>query len=99
VRELENVMAMAMVTMLPKDKVMKARHLPPLAEEASCRASISSGKAEPLKNVLEDAESRAIIHALKETDGSRTKAASLLGVSMRSLFYKIQKHGIRSKYT
>ncbi len=95
VRELENVLAMAMVTMLPKDKVMKSGHLPPLLREVSGRSTILSEPSEPLKNVLEDAEGRAIIKALKETGGNRTKAASLLGVSMRSLFYKIRKHGIK----
>lgn len=95
VRELENVLAMAMVTMLAKDKEMKAGHLPPLSVKSADRPTITYVQAQPLKIVIEDTESRAIIQALKETDGNRTKAASLLGISMRSLFYKIQRYGIK----
>jgi len=47
-----------------------------------------------LRSVVEDAERRAIIDALKATDGNRRAAAQRLGVSLRTLFYKIDRYGI-----
>lgn len=97
VRELENVLAMAMVTMMPQEKIVEAGHLPALSGEAAPSRLKSSAHVRPLRKVLEEAERNAVVRALNETGGNRTKAASLLGVSMRSIFYKIQKYGI--KYT
>jgi len=47
-----------------------------------------------LKSAVEDAERVAIIAALKATDGNRRAAAERLGVSLRTLFYKIDRYGI-----
>jgi transcriptional regulator with PAS, ATPase and Fis domain len=47
-----------------------------------------------LKEAVETAERHAVERALRETEGNRTKAASLLGISIRSLFYKIEKYGM-----
>jgi len=47
-----------------------------------------------LKSVVEDAERRAIIDALKATEGNRRAAAERLGVSLRTLFYKIDRYGL-----
>jgi transcriptional regulator with PAS, ATPase and Fis domain len=95
VREMENVLGMAMVTMLPQDKIIESGHLPLLPCEVVGSAPVSSGQVRSLKKVVEDAERSAVIQALKETEGNRTKAASMLGVSMRSLFYKIRRYGIK----
>ncbi len=94
VRELENALAMAMVTIRPQEKGIEAGHLPLLSRESVDRAPLSPVKVQTLKKTVEDAEHNVIVQALKETEGNRTKAASLLGMSMRSLFYKIQKYGI-----
>ncbi len=95
VREMENVLGMAMVTMRPQDKIMEAGHLPLMAQEATGAVPLVSGAARALKDVVEEAEKAAIERALLETKGSRTKAASILNISMRSLFYKIEKHSIK----
>jgi len=47
-----------------------------------------------LRSVVESAERSAIIDALKATDGNRRAAAQRLGVSLRTLFYKIERYGI-----
>jgi len=95
VRERENVRGMAMVTMRPQDNVMETGHLPLMAQEAAGAIPVVSGPVRPLKNVVDEAEKNAVERALLETNGSRTKAASLLNISMRSLFYKLEKHGIK----
>ena len=55
-----------------------------------------SGPVLPLEKVIADAERGVIMRALQETRGNRTKAAGLLGISMRSLFYKIEKYGLKN---
>jgi two-component system response regulator PilR (NtrC family) len=47
-----------------------------------------------LDDILEGLEKQYIICALERTDGNRTDAAKLLGVSFRSIRYKLAKYGI-----
>lgn len=96
VRELENVMGRAMIAMRPQDTIMEVEHLPLLPCEKMGHVSSVPSQVQPLEKVMEEAEKAAILHALRETKGSRTKAAALLGISIRSLFYKIEKHGLKN---
>lgn len=47
-----------------------------------------------LRDVVEAAERQAISEALRATDGNRRAAAKQLGVSLRTLFYKMDRYGI-----
>src|SRR5207237_6637169 len=47
-----------------------------------------------LERVVEDFERSLIIRALERTSGHRTDAARLLGVTFRSLRYRLSKLGI-----
>jgi two-component system response regulator PilR (NtrC family) len=47
-----------------------------------------------LERVVEDFERGIIIKALERTTGNRTEAARLLGVTFRSLRYRLSKLGI-----
>jgi DNA-binding NtrC family response regulator len=53
---------------------------------------------EPFKNVIKtaghNAERKAILKALEETGGNKTKAAGILGISRSSLYNKICDFGI-----
>jgi two-component system response regulator PilR (NtrC family) len=49
---------------------------------------------EPLGDALQDIERDAILRALEQTRYNKTKAAQLLGMSFRSLRYRIKKLGI-----
>ena len=44
---------------------------------------------------LEELEKEAIEQALEETKGHRKKAADILGISLRTLQYKLKKYGVR----
>jgi DNA-binding NtrC family response regulator len=61
----------------------------------------SAGSDEPavekpvtLRTVVEDAEKRAILLALKNTKNNRSEAARLLDISRRALYDKIEAYGI-----
>ena len=47
-----------------------------------------------LDATLAQIESRLLVKALERTNGVQTRAAMLLGVSLRQLLYKLQKHGL-----
>ncbi len=43
---------------------------------------------------MKSVERTAIVNALKQTDGNRRRAADILGISLRSLQYKIKDYEI-----
>ncbi len=88
VRELENALERAVV--LARDGVIRAVDLPVPTDGA---ASGSAGVT-PLRAQADAAEARAIRDALARTGGNRKEAAKLLGVSVRTLFYKLKDLGI-----
>jgi DNA-binding NtrC family response regulator len=45
-----------------------------------------------LREIAEQAERQAILEALQAADGNRRAAAQQLGVSLRTLFYKMQRY-------
>jgi len=98
VRELENVVerAVALATGpmiglgdLPREiSGAAAQTTPALLElpEAGCN----------LDEVVGEVERRLLLQALERTGGVRTNAARLLGVTLRSLRYRLQKHAMES---
>ncbi len=51
----------------------------------------------PLDKSIEEMEKMKILEALKKTKGNQRKAAQILGISERSMWYRIKKYGICSK--
>lgn len=79
VRELENVLERAVILC---DDVIEPEHLP-LTDEAHER---------PKR--FKDIERRAIEDALAVNAGNRTKAAEQLGISVRTLQYRLKEYGL-----
>ncbi len=96
VRELRNVMT-RVATLLPFDtKHVFPMHIRPHLGEVEKRGSTdvlqpSSGVFIPGSTPLNRAEEMLIQEALKQTGGNRTKAAKLLGISLRTLRRKLNK--------
>jgi len=94
VRELENVIERAMI--LAKREVIGIEDLPPSITIP--RPHSSSRESYPelsLRHAKRQMEERLIRNALEETSGNRTHAAKLLGISHRSLLYKLKEYRIR----
>jgi DNA-binding NtrC family response regulator len=91
VRELENAIERAAV--LNEKPVLEDQdfHVVPPRREAERG---SGGEVGKLGDIVERAERQAIIEALQVTKGNRRAAAERLGVSLRTLFYKIDRYGI-----
>ena len=96
VRELENAIERAAVLhnqpVLDTDSL---RSVPPLRQERGPGGGDETEKGSggvTLKDAAESAEREAIAAALKATDGNRREAAKRLVVSLRTLFYKIERY-------
>jgi two-component system response regulator PilR (NtrC family) len=59
-------------------------------------SQIQSGELS-LDTQLEDVEKALIQQAMQQTQGNATKAAKLLGISFRSIRYRLEKLGIKAK--
>jgi len=92
IRELRNVAERMVV--LSEGGLILAEHLPPLLRyKREQQAAVLKGG---LTKLTEKTELRAIENTLKQTQGNRTKAAELLGISRATLYYKLKKYGIDS---
>ncbi len=96
VRELENVIERAVA--LAGARVIGLGDLPPELSGAA-GAPTPALLALPqqgmrLDDVLGEVERRLILEALNRTGGVRTRAADLLGITFRSLRYRLKKHGL-----
>ncbi len=96
VRELENVIERAVA--LCGARVIGLGDLP---RELSGQAGATSPElltlptsGGDLENVLNEVERRLLVEALERAGGVRKNAAKLLGVTFRSLRYRLDKHGL-----
>ena len=103
VRELANVLERASI--LAAGGVVLPEHLPDALrrpqEDTSSMAGASppteaasaAGASEAGTVTVEEAERRAIREALQKTGGNRTRAAKFLGISRRTLLYRLKAYG------
>jgi two-component system response regulator PilR (NtrC family) len=92
VRELENVLERA--TALCDGAIIGAHDLYLPQTEAAAAGDTGPDSAVPLENYLGEIERQAILKALDETRWNRTAAAKKLGMTLRSLRYRLAKLGI-----
>ena len=96
VRELQHVLEGAMVM---SDGVIHSEHLPAAiqrpAQPRPAAAENGPALSGSLDEALEEWERRMILNALSQTQGVQARAAKVLGISERSLWYRIKKLGIQ----
>ncbi len=100
IRELENYIGRAVINMKLTEKTITVNHLPRIdalegqeiavhVEEIDLDVELLS-----LSEVVEKVEAEHIKRMLKTCNNNKTQTAKSLGVSIRSLYYKIDKYGI-----
>ncbi|MEW6624087.1 MAG: sigma-54-dependent Fis family transcriptional regulator [Bacillota bacterium] len=98
VRELENVLARGIINMKFKETVLEACHLPVLDAKNNLNGVVVYREEEQPLRSYEELHNRweksVLQRALSKTGGNRKEAAQLLKVSLRNLYYKLQKHGL-----
>ena len=95
VRELENILERAVA--LCDGKFITMQDLALVSNDKkqySNLSSVRSERIEVLGNYINQQEKESILGALTQTHGNKTKAAELLGVSFRTLRYRIKKLGL-----
>ena len=95
VRELENILERAMA--LCENDIIEADDLQlPHTEQhqAVVTTDIAVGDGISLESQLDQIEKNAIVQALEKTNHNKTAAAKLLGMSFRSLRYRLKKLGL-----
>ncbi|MGE5319204.1 MAG: sigma-54-dependent transcriptional regulator [Hyphomicrobiaceae bacterium] len=96
VRELENMVERALI--LSGGGPLDEQHflLNPRAAESRTRLAVPAGESQkappPLNQAVEDLEARLIDEALAQAEGNKARAAALLDISERTLWYKLKKY-------
>ena len=93
VREMENVIERAFILM--ESPLLTVHILPTrLRNLASSYPAPSEAENAPLQKLIKNFEKNVILRVLQEENGSRTKAAERLRISLRTLQYKLKEYGI-----
>jgi len=112
VRELENVIERAIINMKLSEGLISPKHIPPLTElnkvEVIEEKPVISSELDNLidynldknnlKKIKDATEKIALINTLKSTNEDSIKSAKKLGISLRSLYYKMKKYNIKKVY-
>jgi transcriptional regulator with PAS, ATPase and Fis domain len=99
VRELENAIERA--SALCDDCLIRVQDLPPLVLKQSGEHSSEGGGLMPigkkLDDFIRDQERRFIEESIKHNGGNREKAAKMLGISMATLYRKLETKAVKVK--
>jgi two-component system response regulator AtoC len=90
VRELENIIERCVT--LSAGKMIGKEELPSII-----RTDTSTAKSLLLSDIAADAEKDHIIRVLRTTQGNKTKAAEILGISRKNLWEKLKIYGIKDQ--
>ena len=96
IRELENILERAMIageaeTIIPADLDLGRSR--PVRPEGN-RGTAAEAPYPPGPVSMDELEREAIVRALAKWEGNRTRAAEELGISRRTIFYKIKRYGL-----
>ncbi|MCD1161342.1 sigma-54-dependent Fis family transcriptional regulator [Peribacillus frigoritolerans] len=97
VRELENILGRAIIFMKLNETIIDIHHIPDFIEELPLKqekllmkpSGYVSGK--PLSEIIDQYEAEIIQQAFHTHKGNKTLTAKALGISVRNLYYKMEK--------
>ena len=100
VRELRNVLERAVV--LAGEGTIPASLLPPGFGQSEITQKILAGSDAgavtlPVGTKVDEAEKALILSTLEHTNNNKTRAAEILGISLKTLFNKLKEYGSSSK--
>ncbi len=95
VRELENIIASSVL--YETTDLLQLQSLPVCLTQESSQVATSDPMDTSVIVPLEEVERRAIVHALKVTDGNMSYAAQQLGIGRTTLYRKLEKYDLLSK--
>ena len=92
VRELRNVIERAVI--LAKGDFIEAKHLPPLSSERRPAVAPTAPGSEVMLTpgmTVDEAEQKLILATLDAASGNKTRAAEMLGISLKTLHNKLNR--------
>jgi PAS domain S-box-containing protein len=91
VRELENVISRSMIFLQPNDRTVEEYHLPKsmLVIPSEDKGETSLGT---LAEQMDEMEKKVLAQALKHSGGNKSRTAKQLNISLRTLYYKLEKY-------
>lgn len=92
IRELRNVLERAIT--VSTEKIIQSEDLPERFLNNKQLIEKRNEKIEPLKNVIAEAEKKAITNAIAKAHGNKTLAAEKLGIHRTALYKKIAKYNL-----
>jgi DNA-binding NtrC family response regulator len=96
VRELRNTLERAVIVC--DNSLIEQRHLPPNFGSSGLKVSTSDGPGIRLEvgTTVEQAEKMLILKTLSATNNNKTRAAEILGISLKTLHNKLKEYGTAS---
>lgn len=98
VRELDNILGRAIIFMNYNENILDEHHVPAilkLDEKSSNEFNLKEmDHNKTLAQLVEQYEKELIQYTLQKSHGNKTLAAKSLGLSVRNLYYKLEKYGI-----
>jgi DNA-binding NtrC family response regulator len=93
VRELRNLLERAVIVC--EGAMIDPKHLPPGFGHAPARSTVSDGNTVRVGvgTTVEDAERMLILKTLESTHNNKTRAADILGISLKTLHNKLKEYG------
>jgi DNA-binding NtrC family response regulator len=93
IRELRNTLERAVIVC--GNSVIEPRHLPPNFGQAGLRVAANDGDGIRLDvgTTVEEAEKMLILKTLGATNNNKTRAAEILGISLKTLHNKLKEYG------
>jgi DNA-binding NtrC family response regulator len=93
VRELRNTLERAIIVC--EGSVVETKHLPPGFGQGGIRPAVSDPDAVRLGvgTTVEEAEKLLILKTLEATNNNKTRAAEILGISLKTLHNKLKEYG------
>jgi PAS domain S-box-containing protein len=99
VRELENILGRAIIFMKYNETMIEPEHLPFMEKlpASNQEAQLVGGTSDrDLGSLIEEYEKNIIKQVLEHNKGNKTAAAKALNVSVRNLYYKLDKYKIET---
>lgn len=99
VRELQNIIGRSMINLKFNETLIKKENIPELfnfnklSNQKEVKVS-DTQDGESLKEIMEDLEKEVVVNTLKRNNNNRTVTAKELKISIRNLYYKIEKYNI-----
>lgn len=94
VRELQNVISRSIIFMSLSENIIQTSHLPNIHHVEKEDKRNLTEQSLPLQDVMDDYEKTYIKKIYKRYDFNKTKTAKVLNISVRNLYYKVDKYGL-----